>query len=215
MNLGWHLAGTEQAFHNALTLALATRRISSPFHYVEVGVGDGLTLEAVHQWLLEREVDHTIDAVDIPGYDGKLVAPRSSLPESRVSWSITLSKTGSIGFFPGIRQKFDFVFIDACHGWPCVTNDFLMAEASVRVGGIVCFHDTDPECQGLHFQHHCQMGISARKAVSELGLLDDTRSFWKKVDETTGDKSCQGHGALFVQRQLLETNDPKQSPSLH
>lgn len=94
----------------------------------------------------------------------------------------------------------DYVFIDGCHGAPCVTRDFLEAEKIVRPGGIICFHDTSENCQGNHLQPHCGTGIDARAAVSDLGLLDGTNAAWEYLEETPGSVMNGTHGCLWVRK---------------
>lgn len=186
------MAGNEQAFCDALDLALNSPlwNPNDQFLYYEIGVGNGDTMEAVHSWLTQRNVDHIIIGVDVPDYSGTACTHDV----------IVLDKSGSEVFLSNISQRANFIFIDACHGAPCVTRDFLLAEKKIKPGGVICFHDTDHNCQGNHFQAHCGTGIDVRRAVQELGLLDDTRPGWRKVNETFGDMTKAGHGALFVQK---------------
>lgn len=181
------MAGNEQAFCDALDLASDPNDL---FIYYEIGIGNGDTMEAVHSWLSQKNLDHIIIGVDVPDYSG-------SASEHD---AILINKSGAEGFLSNIGQAANFIFIDACHGAPCVTRDFLLAEKKVKPGGVICFHDIDQQCQGIHFQAHCGTGIDARRAVQELGLLDNARPGWKKVSETWGDKQKAGHGALFVQK---------------
>ncbi len=167
--------------------------------YYEIGIGNADTMLAVHSWLTQRSTPHTIVGVDLPGYHGGALNYNFNEQPSASFGSISLALVGSEAFLSNVSQKADFIFIDACHGSPCATRDFLLAEKKIKPGGIIAFHDTDPNCQGHHFQDHCQMGIDVRKAVQELGLLDDTRPGWRKVGETAG-KFPEYHGCLFVQR---------------
>lgn len=210
---GFCFAGNEAAFCNALDIACETQPLDKRFVYVEVGIGHGDAMKAVaeylDQWvrrpavedlgqLEDGIIDFEIHGVDVPNYIGHaLRADEMGLHFVKME----LHLVGASNFFRlWHREPLDFVFIDACHGKACVKQDFYGAEPLVRQGGVVCFHDTDPECQGLHFQHHCQTGIDARAAVNELGLLDGSRKGWKKICETRGDKARGGHGCLFVQK---------------
>lgn len=193
------MAGNEQPFCNALDMAVVSSyKAGEDFLYYEIGVGNGDTMEAVHYWLSQRGINHTIVGVDLPTYHGGA---------SNRGWGadteVQLYLKGAERFLTKVKHKANFIFIDACHGAPCVTRDFLQAEKKIKDGGIICFHDTDPNCQEQHYQDHCKTGIQARKAVEELGLLDDSRSGWKKIIETHGDKSRGGHGALWIQKQKI------------
>lgn len=170
-----------------------------PLVYYEIGIGNADTMLAVHSWLSQKEVPHKIVGVDVPGYNGGALNYNFNEQPSASLGEINLALVGSEAFLSNVGQKADFIFIDACHGAPCATRDFLLSEKKINPGGIICFHDTDPNCQGAHFQSHCGTGIDVRRAVEELGLLDDTRPGWKKVGETMG-KFPEHHGMLFVQR---------------
>lgn len=191
------MAGNEQAFCDALDLASIPNDM---FIYYEIGIGNGDTIEAVHSWLSQRGYAtkdipnmHHIVGVDTPDYAGPA---RQWIQRAEID----LNFSGSEVFLANVSRLANFIFIDACHGAACVTRDFLLAEKKIKPGGVICFHDTDQQCQGNHFQAHCGTGIDARRAVQELGLLDDTRPGWRKVNETWGDKQKAGHGALFIQR---------------
>ena len=197
-NWGICFSGNEEAFCAALDAALVTNA-RQPFIYIEIGIGHGDTLRAVSQYLNESGINFELHGVDIPGFGGPARDPANYDHPSRTN----ISTAGATAFFEkwieaGLHA--DFVFIDGCHGAPCVTDDFLHAEKLVKPGGIVAFHDTDQGCQDIHMQPHCKTGIRARAAVEKLGLLDGSRPGWKVLNETTGNKELSGHGCLFVQR---------------
>lgn len=196
-NWGLCFDGNGGAFCEALDVSLET--CAGQFRYVEIGIGYGGGLRAVDEYLSQAGVDYMLHGVDIPACNAQAAFADSYPNPERVR----ISLCGAQNFLTAkadAKEKFDFVFIDGCHGADCVRKDFLGAEKIVRVGGVVAFHDTDQGCQDLHFQPHCGTGIRAREAVSELGLLDDSRTGWVKIGETTGDKNKGGHGCLFVRR---------------
>jgi len=47
-------------------------------------------------------------------------------------------------FFSQIKEKFDVIFIDACHKFEQVKKDFLNAVKCLEKGGAIFLHDTDP-----------------------------------------------------------------------
>jgi len=189
-NWGLCFAGNESAFCSALDEALSTA--NGIFRYVEIGIGYGDCLRAVDQYLNQCGKTFAIYGVDISECHPSAIANQSS--------NVAIHLNGSIAFLRQFPEKADFIFIDGCHGAPCVTADFLAAEGVVRSGSVICFHDTDPGCQDIHPQPHCRTGIRAREAVEKLGLLNDTRKGWFKIGETSGDKGKGGHGCLFVKR---------------
>lgn len=191
-------AGNEEAFCSALDSALVTQA-RVPFIYAEIGIGHGQTLKAVGQYLQHSGVEFELHGVDLPDYKGPANEPSHYEHPSRTH----IHLIGASKFFAGwidAKLDADFVFIDGCHGAPCVIEDFGNAEKVVKPGGVVAFHDTDQGCQDIHMQPHCGTGIRARAAVTQLSLLDGTRPGWKVLKETTGDKKHGGHGCLFVQR---------------
>ncbi|HQQ81931.1 MAG TPA: class I SAM-dependent methyltransferase [Cyclobacteriaceae bacterium] len=216
---GFCMAGNEEVFCQALDIAIKATIpgampisfketdpiqepvfYSGPFVYYEIGIGNADTMLAVHSWLSQRMIQHKIVGVDLPNYQGGAINYNFNEQPSATFGEIRLALVGAAEFLASCEEKANFAFIDACHGAPCVTNDFLGVEKLIKPGGIVMFHDTDPNCQGIHFQEHCATGIEARAAVEKLGLLDDSRPGWKKLFETHGDKSKSGHGALWVQK---------------
>jgi hypothetical protein len=199
------MAGNEQPFCDALDEAIKSLQPGEPFIYLEVGVGNGDTMLAVASWLNQRDIPYFIIGIDLPEYSGtarnlgwNTIKCDGSTEEYH---PMNISYVGADHFLLKTFLKANFIFIDGCHGSPCATHDFLLAEKVISDGGVICFHDTDPNCQGQHFQNHCQMPIDVRKAVEDLGLIDDSRPNWAKICETWGDKARGGHGALFVKHQ--------------
>lgn len=198
------MAGNEQAFCNSLDVAALGSMNSKDerFIYYEIGVGNGDTMLAADSWLKQRGFNHVIVGVDLPEYTGTARNVNWPIVDGRRlgDESINLNFSGSAAFLSNVGPKANFIFIDGCHGYPCVTRDFLLAEKKIKLGGVICFHDASPTCQGIHFQEHCQMGIDVRNALDVLGLLANTRPGWKKINETWGDQTKGGHGSVFIQR---------------
>lgn len=172
-----------------LELARQAVKPGELFFYYEIGIGRADTMIAVDTYTCEWP--RMIVGVDIPGWQ----PPADKTPPGNV---LTI---GSEEFLSASdTPRAHFILIDACHGSPCVKREFTHAEQKIHPGGIIAFHDADPNCQGRHFQDHCGMGIDVRAALEELGLLNDTRLGWRKVEETWGDQYRGGHGMVFVQR---------------
>ena len=152
---GLCFAGNEAAFCSALDVALDT---CAGFQYVEVGIGlNGDGLRAVSQYLSQQRQPFHLTGVDINGCAPQALNPESYPNRERIS----IQLCGASRFFRNCADwKADFVFIDGCHGAPCVESDFLGAETIVRSGGVVAFHDTDIGYQDIHLQPHCQTGIA-------------------------------------------------------
>lgn len=191
------MEGNQASFCNALDTAL--QAAGSVFRYAEIGIGYGGTLNAVGDYLSETGIAFQLHGCDIPEFSGNA----ASVANYNHPKNLTLHLVGSERFLSEPQWKanpFHFIFIDGCHGEACARRDFLIAEKIISPGGVIAFHDTDPGCQDIHFQPHCGTGIRVRAALEKLGLLDDSREGWRKLDETSGDKSKGGHGMVFVLR---------------
>lgn len=205
---GFCFEGNETAFTNALLYSLKSAK-GGPFVYLEIGIGRGDCLRSVSEIL--QQVDHgewRVFGVDLPNYRGDAlkrdyvpalfgpVAVGSDTP----SHSVALHLCGSKQFLENSTLRPNFTFIDACHCAKCPTSEFIGIESKVPVGGVVCFHDTCPSCQGNHSPQPCGGGIDVRRGVRELGLLDNSRNGWRVFDETHGQPQRGSHGCLFVER---------------
>lgn len=191
---GFCMEGNEEAFCRSLDIADQPGK----FIYYEIGIGNGDTMEAVDSWLTQKEKDHLIIGVDLPDYSGSCLH-KGWGRAGEVEGNICLALFTSEIFLANASRKANFIFIDACHGAPCVTRDFLLAEKLIKPGGVIAFHDTDPSCQGQHFQEHCGTGIDVRAALEALGLLNGTREGWRMIEETWPSKPGN-HGAAFFQK---------------
>lgn len=70
------------------------------------------------------------------------------------------------------------ILIDANHTFPSVVSDYYCYRSKLQKGGFLCFHDTSPQAQGKDWQRvgredDTDMCISVRKALNEVGLLND------------------------------------------
>jgi hypothetical protein len=186
MMLGYNMAGNEKAFFDAIDLSMDY----NTFTYFEVGVARGETIHAVYTHLMGKE--KFLIGIDLPGCKASELFKGNS--------DILIHTCGADVFFNNCTHKANFIFIDACHGYECVTRNFNDAEKHIKDGGIICFHDSDEDCQGTHWPQHCGGGINVREALIDLGLLDKSRPGWRLINETTGDKDRGGHGCVFVQK---------------
>jgi hypothetical protein len=97
------------------------------------------------------------------------------------------------------NQFLDFVFIDGCHGKPCVMGDFQACEPWVNKGGLVVFHDFGERSVG-QLQPHCNGPSNVVGALKELGLLDGSKEEWVQGC-WFGDRAKMGADCAVFERQ--------------
>lgn len=209
------MEGNEVPFTKHLTDAV--RRVAADasrlgFNYCEIGVAHGETMAAACQVMSEVASSGVPMAI---GYDlGIEVCFDQSAIEANLKpfkqWAKFYKGSGRVELAKAGLQ-FDFIFIDACHGAPCVRADFIAAAARLRQGGVIAFHDASVACQGQHHQPHCNTAIDVRQATVSLGLLPQGNLFrhlqgpypiackglpgWEVLE----DVEVQ-HGCLFVRK---------------
>jgi hypothetical protein len=228
MTLGFNCKGTEAYFEQMLRKAI-NDRTTAGFRYCEVGIAEGTTLISVAT-LLRETLQAEWQAVGIDLFDGAFFNERQFIKRS-LAFNVAIEFEGRrpafvdnifdydivVALLKGetratvFENSVNFALIDGCHGAPCVEKDFLAIEPGIAKGGIVAFHDAGEADQGIHFQQHCQMPISVRKALDNLQLPGfgppqaRDRSGWKFIGSIDGDKSPgdltqNGHGFVFFQK---------------
>lgn len=113
---------------------------------VEFGCNSGRTAAAILRNVptVERYI-----GVDVPvGYRPACRVQRSEIPQipgelalADSRFELVLSERGSFELTPADLPKCDAVFIDGDHSEAGVLNDYALAKAIVRPGGIIVFHD--------------------------------------------------------------------------
>lgn len=113
---------------------------------VEFGTNTGRTAAAILRNVptVEKYV-----GVDVPrGYVTAKQVQRNEVPKrpgalalNDKRFSLELRDRGSLDLSPADLPKCDAVFIDGDHGREAVLNDYALAKAIVRPGGIIVFHD--------------------------------------------------------------------------
>jgi hypothetical protein len=203
MKFGLCMEGNEAAFEKWLLVATqVSEDFFRPRQYVEIGAAAGETWAAARQinphmrsLLIDVENGWSLDS-DALGRLGLVRAKTLAecgqliLEDRDVLSLFGASRTLTEGFPTG--EIIDFAFIDGCHGAPCVKSDFINISRHVRVGSIVAFHDATWKCQGHHMQPHCKTPIDVRRALQELGLLENKLEGWEMVEETDAP-----HGICF------------------
>lgn len=216
--LGIRMDGTQARF---LDLLLQRARVCQPtgFFLFELGTAEGITFGALcgvikQAGLLDQS---TLVSCDLPAgqsWSVDMAKILSNMQGSGVPWitahspveprkgaaqiyfrdgRVLLKELNALyGFSP------DFSFIDGCHSSRCVTADFLAVESVTKPGAIIAFHDAGSEEEGTDWQNHCGEFISVRKALTALGLMDNTRPGWRFKEQIQGDRNRGGEGNSHV-----------------
>ncbi len=170
--------------------------------YVEVGVAYGETFHAVWE-AIKGIPDSSVLGIQIPQWEAlHCISDRFpgvevlSTPEQfdgGKSVEVVLGPSTEMIAHPKFPKSVAAVFIDACHGAPCVRADFLAIEPLVELGGCVIFHDAGDREQGGDIQPHCNEPIGVQKAIHSLGL-GTWRSGWARIPNINSANQC----AVFV-----------------
>jgi len=181
--------------------------------YLEIGVGEGVTLAAISDMIRRTSKEWRSVGVDLPnGYSLDLKRVAESMWRKNLKNAIGLTEEdeaewNQVNVFLADSQEFlrdhwdesvCIALIDGCHGKDCAMNDFLNIEKKVLHNGLVMFHDFGHDQTGQP-QPHCKNGIDVRGACRELGLLDGKRVGWTYIETIVGDKAA-GSGDMGVFR---------------
>ncbi len=234
--MGIRTGGCEEALEHLIRQQLAVLPKEQPYTLVEIGSAGCVTLRAFRDIVAEnglgREV--TVLGIDLTpdkawslnmaevnqSFDG--VPHQIVYPEKGQSWHMPyhtftpgmtlclLSEPREWLHGPSSPERFDFVFIDGCHG-KCAARDFEAIETKVPPGGVVVFHDYGELETGSDWQHHCREFINVRSYVHRLGLAapcNVPRKGWRWVGEIKGSRHVgkDGNSCAVVQR----TEEPLQ-----
>lgn len=217
MKLGIRMDGTESRF---IDLFLDKAKNSVDFSFFELGTAEGYTFSGLCQALVEKNLNGLMVSCDLPnGWSVDQAKMVNNMKRSGINWSLHFDPNhrpeigANIYFVDGrnlvkelnIQYGFliDFAFVDGCHGSPCVRADFLSIAPFIKPNGIIAFHDAGIEEQNTDYQNHCGENINVRKALIDLGLIDNKREGWKFIDEIPGDRSRGGEGNSHVIIQKL------------
>lgn len=195
--------------------------------YLELGIMSAETLLGACQLLSKGPVPWAAYGVDlnggpwiksdeipkqIPNLSNKIGSFLTTLddgsnPESpcRHDSGCGIYLTGTEAFLNRTSEMFDFVFIDACHEYDCCRRDFEMVESKVRIGGIVVFHDSEPDIQGGDIQPHNKQPIEVRKVLSDTGLLQNTRPGWRLLCDLIHPFNTDRGCVFVIKEELVNT----------
>jgi hypothetical protein len=205
MQLGIAMNGLEE---RVLNIAKDVATQFDEITYVEIGVGEGITLTAIARTLKDSGKKWRAIGIELQnGYSFNSARTRESAAQREVKlnfvtpngsivhplWeTVTVYFKDSQSFLTELWQEpIHFALIDGCHGKPCVTLDFLALEAFMVRGSTMLFHDFSFDQRGQH-QPHCAGGIDVYGACYDLGLLTGKRKGWYYVDTLNAERSQGG-----------------------
>lgn len=202
---GWCMGGNEEPFCKALA-DTAKRSGRDRFRYLELGPAKCGTMHAVCTALEDMGVKADVCGVELPNdpFGTRALAPNllwrwwDKAGDERTgirAWIEYADSRDVLHVCDG--EKWDVIFIDACHCDECATRDFLAAEKLVADWGTVIFHDASPACQEWDLQRfHDDRPLRVRRAISRLGLLNGVRDGWRLV----ADLKDLPNGCAIVER---------------
>lgn len=170
------------------------RRVAEEFgeiRMIELGVANGGTTIGIYNWCHERVVKFEWQGCDIlagkPDFDlgdwGRFHCGNFHTPE----------------IVNAVFGKANLLFIDGCHCYNCVVEDFMLYSPKVAKNGFVLFHDT---CAYDGWQnHHTQCKpdrmIETRRALNDLSLWPLKRDDYKFIAEQNEGKT---QGMMLFQK---------------
>ena len=206
---GIRMDGNEYDFENLISSYVSNLEKKQQFSYLEVGIADAKTFKCVFDIAKENnknEADLHFIGVDIkPAYISEAKVWNATygdelnvitIEDPKINYD-ELIKQNHANFMICEANEFlknflireiDICFIDGCHGYECVKNNFLNVEKKIKKGGYVIFHDSGFLEQGRDYQPHCNDCINVRKAIKEVGLLDNKYDGWCYIKETQGSR---------------------------
>jgi len=195
------MQGNEAVISTAIIKVIEKHPRNYPFHYVEIGVAEGKTFSAICELLNSKPIDWSAAAIELPNgwsFNGDEFLKNTKEWDER----IVLSLNGSPAALDQFADKsVHVILIDGSHSKESVIADFLASDRILAPGGIIIFHDTDSESQGLDVFSGQPEGIQVRIALQELGLLyHEINENYKLITDFPGDKSQGGRGVVIINK---------------
>lgn len=142
----YDLSGLPTRFLNPGELELLMYLFSGARTIVEFGVNEGRNAAAAFRVLPGVELYVGVDVP--PGYRSQLPVQRKETPAAPgvlaredKRFELVLRPRGTFDLTPEDLPEADVVFIDADHSAIGVENDYRLARAIIRPGGVIVFHD--------------------------------------------------------------------------
>ena len=171
------------------TIDLITQRefIGQEINITEIGIFDGQTARGLYEYVTTRHYgsasanpsdgvmkDNTYKCnyTAIDNEKDKLI--KLPFPECKF---IRGNSNEVYNQIPDESQH--LIFIDGCHNFPSVVQDFFCYERKIKKGGYMAFHDTGDhiqpfkDYQGVGSKDDQDMYISVKKALERIGLMTE------------------------------------------
>jgi len=204
---GIRTEGTEKEFAE---LILNTANNFPHFNLIEVGFAGGATASAIKSLLKENyQNPWYIVSVDLKeAYLKEYATIYRNFQENeldiinvpddcsfvkRQNKNVLYLKDSAQFLKENAPNDIHFCFIDACHCEDHVKGDFLAVKDKIVKGGVVAFHDVGEIEQGTDHQHDGK-NIGVRKALYDLGLMNNDLDDWYFEKEIIGSRKRGGEG---------------------
>jgi hypothetical protein len=206
---GIRMGGNEYEFEKLFSSYISQKQNQETFSYLEIGIANGKTFKCISDIVKENNInDAKLFFLGIDVKEGYMAEAKEwhlrygdflnvitienendnyeeALKENHANFIICEANKFLKNF---LNREIDICFIDGCHGYECAKNNFLNIEQKIKKGGFVIFHDAGFLEQGSDYQHHCNDFINVRKAIKDIGLLDNKYQNWSYVKETQGSR---------------------------
>lgn len=155
-------------------------RFSRPLKILEIGIWNGGTSRELRSFLIANQiVDIEHWTVDKRALEGATLHP--PYPECHSVWGDSLDVAGQV------PDGFHWIFVDGCHCLFHVLGDFALYAPKLAIGGLMLFHDVNPQTDHHYniYQHHGDPSrreslMCVRIGLDRLGLLPPVRrSDWE------------------------------------
>lgn len=167
---GYCFGDTENVAAFTDVLQQASEMHPEGIRYLEIGLGNCGTINAVDFTLSQLPGNHRMVGIDHVSWTMAFMVPYLAELIIRDGHQVP-------------EGLWDVIFIDACHCKQCVINDFKSVKDKLSERGLLVFHDTSPDFQGMHanMSEHQKGGIEVLAALEECDL-----SLFDLIAETPG-----------------------------
>ena len=212
---GTRFGGNEEDFENLFSNYVKNLSQDKNFTYLEVGVDEGKTFKCIVDIVKEKKIyNNYFVAIDITDIAKPIW--RNNFGEINLIYGREINLLKDVPNFiicdanlilkNSWNKEIDICFIDACHGYECVKSNFLNVEKFIKIGGYVIFHDAGIPEQNTDYQPHCGENINVRKAIADLGLIENKNPKWFFIKETNGTRKIglNGNSSIIIQKIVNE-----------